>query len=176
MRQYLQCPTSVTLSFPQIKGDEYTFIFNGVTDNMDGTFTWCYTVMVTLQPGSGRGLSSAIFELCPELTAGDISNVMVDGLPVSFEFGDIKIFPPAPTPSLFGIKVELGIDTGESKQFCFTLDKKLTPLPGELVIKVGSGPPSPDTVLIAENAICAPLCPAVTGRGFKLKGKNLQLK
>ena len=172
MRQVLQCPTSVTLSFPQIQGDEYIFNFDGVTDNMDGTFTWCYTVSVTLPPASGRGLSNFILELCPNLTASNISNVTADGATVPFEFGDIKIFPPSPTPSVFGIKIERLVDSGESVQFCFTMNKALTPLPGELVIKVGGGTPNPNNVLITQNAICAPLCPAAVGRGFNLKSNG----
>lgn len=169
MRQLQQCPDSVTLSFPQIQGDEYTFNFDGVTDNMDGTFTWCYAVTVALPPGSGRGLSNFILQLCPELEETNIIDVTADGTPVDFEFGDIRIFPPSTTPSLFGIKISEPVDSGESVQFCFTINKVLTPLPGELVIKVGGGPPNVDNVLITPSAICAPSCPAVTGRGFRLK-------
>lgn len=164
------CASQVTLNFPADSGNFYAFQFNGVTPLGGGLYRWCYTVSVTLPPGSGSGLSHFILEFCENITLSNISNVTKDGNPLTYgmgyEFGDIKIFPPADTPSIYGIKFnEVGLDNGESATFCFDLNVNVLPAPGDLSIKIGGGPADPTTVLTVEDGICTPGCEQA-GRGL----------
>lgn len=167
----LNCPENVTLEFPGFPDNTYTFQFNGVTALGGGLYRWCYTVSQSLLPGSGRGLSHFILEFCPDITRDNITSVTLDGVPLSdeepnpdFEFGNIKIFPPANDPSIYGIKFD---ELGDlPSTLCFTLNINVEPVPGTLIIKTGARPGDPDT-LIEPEAICTPGCTIIPppGRG-----------
>jgi hypothetical protein len=167
------CPSNVTLEFPNSPGNTYTFQFNGVTSLGGGLYRWCYTVSQSLLPGSGRGLSHFILEFCPDITEDNIVEVTLDGVPLSNEepdpdytFGNIPIFPPNQTPFIYGIKFDQVGDL--PSVLCFTLNVNVEPVAGDLSIKVGGGPNTPDNVLTETNAICTPGCdtpPPPPGRG-----------
>jgi hypothetical protein len=170
-----QCSNSINLSFPNIADDSYLFEFLGVTNPSPGIYRWCYRV--TEDSPRGRGLSHFILEFCPSIMLSNVSNVTVtfNGIttPTTFEFGDIRIFPPNVSPSIYGIKFDdmpEGLD-GSSAVFCFDLNVNVEPAPGDLSIKTGGGSASPDTVLTVVDAICTPGCdtpppPPPPGRGL----------
>lgn len=127
--------------------------------------TWCYNVTVNVPPGSGLGLSHFVIAVCPDITAEDIVSVTVDfgsgPQSANFEFGNIKLFPPNNQPSIYGIKINQAMGNNQSAQFCINFvpgtGALLTPEPGELFMKAGSGPATPANTASSTD-LCVPSC------------------
>ena len=158
-------------------GREYIFRFHGITSNGGGIYTWEYyievvppPVMPPLLPPS-EGLSNFILEFCPDIQEDNITKVEISvngglftelflGADPGYEFGDIKVLPPASDPSIWGMRVIQSLDDDDFAILRFYLNLDVLPVPGDLAIKIGGGPPVLNaTVFVQEDAICTPGCP-----------------
>lgn len=105
----------------------FNFVFNGSTNNIDGTSTWSYTVTGV---GASKDLSHWILALCDELDEQDV----VDTVPSS----DVEIGTD-PTTQVYGIKWDKEIDkNGGTKTFEFTLNGQYASELVEVAFKAGT--------------------------------------
>lgn len=155
-------PTSVTLVAGTNGDSRFTITFWGVTDNPDGTYTWCYWIEQKL---CGRkDLSHWVLELC-DPAIGDV--VRYSPQP-GCNIKDVKIgFDPV--TGITGIKWEFKDCCFVSGKFCFTLDNDYPIGTVDVGIKTGG------TVKVAVGEIAGPCCDGSTGPQGEHLSENFDL-
>jgi len=156
-------PSSVTLIGGTNGDGRFKITFWGVTENRDGTYTWCYWVERKL---CGRDLSHWILELC-DPAIGDVvrySPTKCSGNIKDKCSGNIKDVTIGfdPVTGITGIKWEFNDCCFVSGKFCFTLDSYYPIGTVNVGIKTGG------VVKVAVGQIAGPCCDGTGPQGDHL--------
>ncbi len=105
----------------------YEFVFDGVSDNGDGSYTWTYTITGVADDGPGvKDLSHWVIGLCGDHSVANVSPGN------NWEVGN------DPTTGLYGLKWDHSVGkNGETKSFSFTMDQNYEVGEVEVAFKAG---------------------------------------